>query len=104
MKTLVLNGGSSSFKCWFHDVAEPLPATAPQPLWQKMVPWHGEPLDQLLATVLEQFCGALTVSCVVPARSKRSVTASCMVAHTAPPRGYISAPQSKIRVLVIHAD
>ncbi len=57
MKILVLNGGSSSFKCWFHEVAEPLPAAAPQPLWQKMVPWHGEPLDQLLAPVLEKLWG-----------------------------------------------
>jgi acetate kinase len=54
MKILVLNGGSSSFKCWFHDVLEPLPVAAPKPLWQKQVPWHGEPLDRLLAPVLEQ--------------------------------------------------
>src|SRR5215472_13951388 len=54
MKILVLNGGSSSFKCWFHDVLEPLPAAAPRSLWQKQVSWHGEPLDKLLAPVLEE--------------------------------------------------
>jgi acetate kinase len=49
MKILVLNGGSSSFKCWFHDLREPLPVEAPRPLWEAQVPWHG---DQPLADVL----------------------------------------------------
>jgi len=51
MKILVLNGGSSSFKCWFDDLREPLPVEAPTPLWQAEVPWHG---DQPLADVLPQ--------------------------------------------------
>jgi acetate kinase len=64
MKILVVNGGSSSFKCWFHELAEPLPARAPRPLWQKQVPWHGEPLDQVLAPVLEElWSGANRVVC-----------------------------------------
>src|SRR5215831_327769 len=54
MKILVVNGGSSSFKCWLHELSEPLPAGAPRPLWQKQVPWHGEQLDQVLAPVLEE--------------------------------------------------
>lgn len=54
MKILVVNGGSSSFKCWFHELEEPLPAAAPRPLWQKQVAWHGEPLDQVLAPALEE--------------------------------------------------
>ena len=54
MKILVVNGGSSSFKLWFHDLEEPLPAAAPRPLWQKQVAWHGEPLNQLLAPALEE--------------------------------------------------
>ena len=55
MKILVVNGGSSSFKCWFHDVREPLPAEAPRPLWQKQVAWHGEQaLGKVLAPVLEE--------------------------------------------------
>ncbi len=39
MKILVLNGGSSSFKCWFHDVGEALPVEAPRPLWEARVEW-----------------------------------------------------------------
>jgi acetate kinase len=54
MKILVVNGGSSSFKLWFHELEEPLPAAAPRPLWQKQVAWHGEPLDQVLAPALEE--------------------------------------------------
>jgi acetate kinase len=40
MRILVVNGGSSTFKCWFHEVAdEPLPVEAPTPLWQASVEW-----------------------------------------------------------------
>jgi acetate kinase len=54
MKILVLNGGSSSFKCWFHDFREPLPVEAPRPLWETQVPWHGDiPLANVLPSVLE---------------------------------------------------
>jgi len=35
MKILVVNGGSSSFKCWFGE----LPAEAPAPLWDARVEW-----------------------------------------------------------------
>ena len=42
MNVLVVNGGSSSFKCWFHELNEgPLPACAPRPLWQAHVEWSG---------------------------------------------------------------
>ncbi|PWU05489.1 MAG: acetate kinase [Terriglobia bacterium] len=55
MKILVLNGGSSSFKCWFHDVNQPLPVTAPDPLWQKQIEWHGErPLLEALSPALNE--------------------------------------------------
>src|SRR5579863_7540981 len=44
MKILVLNGGSSSFKCWFQDVPEgPLPAEAPAPLWSARADWSRNP-------------------------------------------------------------
>lgn len=40
MKILVLNGGSSSFKCWFADLSDQeLPARAPKPLWTARVDW-----------------------------------------------------------------
>jgi acetate kinase len=55
MRILVLNGGSSSFKIWFHDVHHPLPVEAPQPRWQANVPWHGTPpLDEVLPPALEK--------------------------------------------------
>src|SRR5579863_8995843 len=34
MKVLVLNGGSSSLKCWYHDLAGDQTTQAPKPLWQ----------------------------------------------------------------------
>jgi acetate kinase len=40
MKVLVVNGGSSSFKCWFHELADqPPPVEAPRPLWEGHVEW-----------------------------------------------------------------
>ena len=54
MKILVLNGGSSSFKCWFHEVREPLPVEAPHPLWETHFDWSGqEPVAEKLAPALE---------------------------------------------------
>ena len=43
MKTLVINGGSSTFKCWFQDVPDDLPASLPsgrlEPLWSARADW-----------------------------------------------------------------
>jgi acetate kinase len=40
MKILVLNGGSSSLKCWYSDLpAGPLPIAAPEPQWSARVDW-----------------------------------------------------------------
>lgn len=40
MKILVLNGGSSSFKCWFADLPDGvLPADAPRPQWSALANW-----------------------------------------------------------------
>jgi acetate kinase len=54
MKILVINGGSSNFKCWFHDVSgDVLPIQAPQPLWEKHVDWaRGSAIRALLEPVL----------------------------------------------------
>jgi acetate kinase len=42
MNVLVVNGGSSSFKCWFHELgAGALPVEAPRPLWEGHVDWSG---------------------------------------------------------------
>jgi acetate kinase len=54
MRILVLNGGSSSFKLWLHDISEPLPVEAPRPLWEANIEWNGHvPLAQTLMPVLE---------------------------------------------------
>lgn len=39
MNVLVLNGGSSSFKCWYGAVSAPVPVEAQRPLWQKRFDW-----------------------------------------------------------------
>ena len=40
VRILVLNGGSSSFKCWFADLPPgPLPGAPPQPLWSARADW-----------------------------------------------------------------
>jgi acetate kinase len=39
VKTLVINGGSSSFKCWFQDLPASLPATPLEPLWSAHADW-----------------------------------------------------------------
>src|SRR5579872_3804489 len=40
MKALVVNGGSSSFKCGFYELGDgPLPVEAPPPLWEAHVEW-----------------------------------------------------------------
>jgi acetate kinase len=41
MKILVLNSGSSSQKSSLYDLGEPLPALAPEPLWQGEIEWGG---------------------------------------------------------------
>ena len=43
MRILVLNGGSSSFKCWFADLPEgELPSGPPQPQWSARVEWSSD--------------------------------------------------------------
>ncbi len=39
MKTLVINGGSSTFKCWFQDVPASPSATRLEPLWSARADW-----------------------------------------------------------------
>src|SRR5581483_6334553 len=55
MRVLVLNGGSSSFKCWYGDLADPAPVQAQKPSWERKLEWasaaerpRAEQLDQLL--------------------------------------------------------
>jgi acetate kinase len=39
VKTLVINGGSSTFKCWFQDVPASPSATRVEPLWSARADW-----------------------------------------------------------------
>lgn len=39
MKTLVINAGSSSFKCWFQDVPHELPPARLEPAWSARADW-----------------------------------------------------------------
>jgi len=43
VKTLVINGGSSSFKCWFQNLPDDVPASLPaarlEPLWSASADW-----------------------------------------------------------------
>lgn len=42
MKILVLNSGSSSQKSSLYELGSPLPQSAPKPLWEGKVEWHGD--------------------------------------------------------------
>ena len=68
MKVLVLNGGSSSLKCRYHDLAsDPLPAKAPQPLWELHLDLRPDDLKQnariedLLGPALRSLPGGVDV-------------------------------------------
>jgi acetate kinase len=51
MRILVINGGSSSFKCRLDDLPEgPLPIAPPKPVWEKRVDWDQ---NSNVAAVLE---------------------------------------------------
>lgn len=63
MKVLVLNGGSSSLKCWYHDLAaDPLPTKAPQPRWQFQLDLkQNARVEDLLGPALRSIPGAVDV-------------------------------------------
>jgi acetate kinase len=60
MKILVINGGSSSFKCRLDDLPDgPLPTAPPKPVWEKRVDWDQR---SAVAAVLEPVLKALPSS------------------------------------------
>jgi acetate kinase len=63
MKVLVLNGGSSSFKCWYHELAaDPQTTQAPEPQWQLHLDLKpGEPIEDVLGPALRSIPGAVDV-------------------------------------------
>jgi acetate kinase len=64
MRVLVLNGGSSSLKCWYHDLAAgPLPIQAPKPLWQRHLDLKpDERVEDALPPVLQSLPGPVDVA------------------------------------------
>jgi acetate kinase len=59
MKILVVNAGSSSLKCWYHDLrSDALDVPPAQPLWSKHVDWDEKTdIDATLASILESLPG-----------------------------------------------
>jgi acetate kinase len=63
MRILVINGGSSSFKCRLDDLPEgPLPIAPPKPVWEKRVDWdQSTSVADVLEPVLKSLPGAVDV-------------------------------------------
>jgi acetate kinase len=63
MRVLVINGGSSSFKCRLDDLSDhPLPVAPPQPLWTERVDWDQKSsVAALLEPVLKSIPGSVDV-------------------------------------------
>jgi acetate kinase len=64
MKILVVNAGSSSLKCWYHDLSsDALDAPPAQPLWSKHVDWDEKTnIDAAFASVLESLPGPVDLA------------------------------------------
>ena len=63
MRILVINGGSSSFKCRLDDLPDgPLPAVPPKPVWEKHVEWdQSSSVADVLEPVLKSIPGSVDV-------------------------------------------
>jgi len=63
MKILVVNGGSSSLKCWYDDLhAEALDAAPPRPLWSTHIDWNEKTdIESVFTSVLKALPGAVDV-------------------------------------------
>ena len=63
MRVLVINGGSSSFKCRLDDLPDqPLPVAPPQPLWTERVDWDQKSsVAEVLEPVLKSISGSVDV-------------------------------------------
>jgi acetate kinase len=59
LNILVINAGSSSLKCWYHDLhGDALDAPPAQPLWTKHVDWDEKTdIDATFASVLQSLPG-----------------------------------------------
>jgi|SRR5690242_15321006 acetate kinase len=64
MKILVVNAGSSSLKCWYHDLRGDALDTPPaQPLWSKHVDWDEKTdIEATFASVLQSLPGLVELA------------------------------------------
>ncbi|HTM11892.1 MAG TPA: acetate/propionate family kinase [Bryobacteraceae bacterium] len=64
MKILVVNAGSSSLKCWYHDLRGDALDTPPaQPLWSKHVDWDEKTdIEATFASVLQSLPGPVELA------------------------------------------
>lgn len=64
MRILVVNAGSSSLKCWYHDLSgDALDAPPPQPLWSKHVDWDAKTdIEAVLNSVLQTLPGPVELA------------------------------------------
>jgi len=63
MRVLVINGGSSSFKCRLDDLPDqPLPVAPPKPVWTERVDWDQKSsVAEVLEPVLKSISGSVDV-------------------------------------------
>jgi acetate kinase len=64
MKILVVNAGSSSLKCWYHDLrGDALDVPPAHPLWSKDVDWDEKAdIDAVFASVLQSLPGPVELA------------------------------------------
>jgi acetate kinase len=64
MKVLVVNAGSSSLKCWYHDLrGDALDAPPAQPLWSQHIDWDGKSdIEAAFASVLQSLPGPVELA------------------------------------------
>lgn len=64
MKILVVNAGSSSLKCWYHDLrGDALNVPPAKPLWSKDVDWDEKAdIDAVFASVLQSLPGPVELA------------------------------------------
>ena len=61
MRILVLNGGSSSFKCRLDEIQGDPPSDAPKPLWEAQIDTDSKPIPEILSPILQSVPGKVDV-------------------------------------------
>src|ERR1700727_3125429 len=92
MKILVLNTGSSSLKSSLYDLRAPLPALAPDPLWQGEIEWSGNDAE----IKIETSGGAKSKQKLKVASRQEATRPLPATLWTGPPRGIASAKEIEV--------